>query len=250
MDTSGSWLDDFDVNLLSQYVTRVTPPRGGIGVGGGGRNLDTPSPPPVTCPRPAIGVGTGSSSSPAMTSGGPTIGVASISRPMVGYKSTPRRATTGGKRPRRVPRQNTPSSSSDSGSRRRSSRSSGRGAGGGGGGSSGGGSDDCSPPSSVRDAQFDQCAQLSTSSHDKTCEETTTTCDKDLSTSGRCRGTGQSLGRPVYQESCEGIGQSHGQTGREGSRHRCRGCWCEVRSLQSHEKDQETTTMNHITTRC
>ena len=155
------WLDDFDVDLLSQYITRVTPPRGGIGFGGGGRSLDTPSPLPMMSPRPAIGVGTGSSSSPAVTSGGPTIGVgtnpppttrAGTSRPTAGYKSTPRRATTAGKRPRRVSRPNTLSSSSDSGSRRRSSRSSGRGSGGGGGGgggSSGGGSDDSTPPSSA-----------------------------------------------------------------------------------------------------
>ena len=97
MDTSDSWLDDFDVNLLSQYVTRETPPGGEIGVGGGGRSFDTPSPPPMTSPRPLIGVGTGSSSSPAAVSGGPTIGVgtnpppavAGPSRPTVGYKSHP-----------------------------------------------------------------------------------------------------------------------------------------------------------------
>ena len=78
--------------------------------------------------------------------------------------------TRGGKRPRRVPRQNTPTSSSDAGSRRRSSasgsgggrgRGRGRGRGGRGGGGGGGGVeaveevevvavDDSTPPSSMR----------------------------------------------------------------------------------------------------
>ena len=72
------------------------------------------------------------------------------------------RAVRGGKRPRRVPRQNTPTSPSDAGSRRRSSASGsggrrrGRGGGGGGGGGGDGGGDgggsgsDFTPPSSIR----------------------------------------------------------------------------------------------------
>ena len=67
MDTS-RWLDDLDVNRLSQYVTYVSPPTMGVG----SRILDTPPPPVMTSPGPTIGVGTNTS----MTSPNPpSIGV-------------------------------------------------------------------------------------------------------------------------------------------------------------------------------
>ena len=132
---------------------------------GAGRTLNTPpgptvsvgtrptAPQPVmtTPPGPSIGVGTRAATGPSNV----TMRVATTmalrqlaGRPTVGQKripdSTPRaRPTTGGKQPRRVPRQNTPSSESNSGSQRSSGSNRRRGGrrrrgGGGGGGSSGG----------------------------------------------------------------------------------------------------------------
>ena len=132
MDTNprltDDWLDDLDVNRLSQYVIYVTLPTIGVG----GRSLNTPPPPVMSPPGPTISVGTNTSvthlNPPAMGVGAthalhqqvgrartPPVATYNGGRPMVGYKLTPRRATTGGKQPRRVPRENTPSSSSDGG---------------------------------------------------------------------------------------------------------------------------------------
>ena len=152
----------YDLTALTDYelqTTQTAHPT--VGVGGG--RLNTP-PPPMSM-SPGIGVGT-TNTSPSILSN-VTVGVGGT-RPTVGYKTPVRRrspkgkqpaarATKGGKEPRRMARQNTPSSPSDAGSLRRSSASgsdSGRsasggsrrggsgGGGGGGSGGSGGGDDD------------------------------------------------------------------------------------------------------------
>ena len=166
-------LSDMDLTALADLddtFLSMSPPSP-LGVG---RTLNTP-------PGPAVGVGTRPTVPPSVVAAppGPTIGVGTrtaagpsnvtmgvgttmalrrlAGRPTTGQKrvpdSTPRgRPTTGGKQPRRVPRQNTPTSDSNSGSRRRSSgggrgRARGRGRGGGGGGGSSGGSSGGSTPS-------------------------------------------------------------------------------------------------------
>ena len=121
--------EDFSFNLeaLSDYdIPELRSPQS-VGVGG---RLDTPPGPrsPSILPQgPTIGVGTSTNPVPSNV----TVGVGS-SLPTVAYKTPLARPTTGGKQPRRVPRQNTPSSPSDPGSRGRSSAS----------GSSSGGSGD------------------------------------------------------------------------------------------------------------
>ena len=161
--------DSYDPNddLLNMFVTNLGP-----GVGTARRSpaaLNTPpagtgTPAATSTPRATVaGVGTFTTRNiPGRASTPPgqeyLSAAARGKRPVVAHKTPRTRPTMGGKQPRRVPRQNTPSTPSDPGSRRRSSasggssrRSSGRGSGGGGGGGGGGDDDDddASTPSNV-----------------------------------------------------------------------------------------------------
>ena len=110
----------FNLEALSDYDLPEYTIRSPQTVGVGGR-LDTPpgpSSPSILPQGPTIGVGTNTNPVPSNV----TVGVGS-SRPSVAYKTPLARPTTGGKQPRRVPRQNTPSTPSDPGSRGRSSAS-------------------------------------------------------------------------------------------------------------------------------
>ena len=187
MSSYGS--DDFNFSALNDYLpwgspvrtSTPIPPAAGVGL-----SLNTPSPQSSLATPPlqgasVIGVGTAGAGTPSVnvTAGVGSAGsgsscsnvTAGVGRAASGTPNSLRRmagrsptvtdgtplarATRGGKRPRRVPRQNTPTSPSDAGSRRRSSASDsggrrrGRGRGGGGGGGGGSGSDSTSP-SSVR----------------------------------------------------------------------------------------------------
>ena len=154
-----SWeeMDSYDPNndLLNMFVTNLGPGVGTTRRSPAARNTPPAgagSPAATSTPRATVaGVGTFTTRNvPGRASTPPgqeyLSAAARGKRPVVAHKTPRTRPTTGGKQPRRVPRQNTPSTPSDPGSRRRSSasgnssrRSSGRGSGGGGGGGRGGG---------------------------------------------------------------------------------------------------------------
>ena len=146
--SSGS--DEFNFEALDDYSPWGSPVPTGSPVSaaaGVGLSLNTPSPPSslATPPLPGARVGVGTASAgtqrvivmmgvgTAGTGEARTVtmgvGTSRMLRRMAGRSPTPTddtplaRPTRGGKRPRRVPHQNTPSSPSDAGSCRRSSAS-------------------------------------------------------------------------------------------------------------------------------
>ena len=153
-----SWEQDdaYDPNedLLERFVVNLGPGAGTARSSPGGRNAPTArigTPVGTSTPAATVaGVGTFTTNNiPGRSFNPPGQGYLTAAqrgqRPAVGRKTPRSRPTTGGKVPRRVPCQPTPSSPSDPGSRRRSSVGSsngGRRGGGRRGGGGGGGDDD------------------------------------------------------------------------------------------------------------